>query len=157
VLIDLRPREIFLEPQGNLLKQVDINNNNADVKSMQTYLSDFHGQTVTKQFNAVGSPKGGATFRIWSNKSEEKKRAKEAKLANDDVVNKEIDKAFNEANLANYLPLKPAELSGFRVLYTPSVMVYTSKNFNLLHYIDSCNKEFAKLPPEKRLAPKLKP
>jgi len=160
VLIDLKPREIFLEPQGNLLKSVDvkgaeINPTLKDIGKGGT--PDFHNQTMVYQRDDKGFYKGGVAFRVWSNNSEEKKRAKEAKLATDDVVQQDIDKVFDETNLGKYLPLKPAELTGFRVMYRPSVKTYISPNFNLLYYIDSCYKEFAKLPPEKRVAPKLKP
>jgi hypothetical protein len=155
LVTSFKPIEIFLEPQGNLLKQVNIYNPNVDVAGLAGATKDFHNQSVVYQRNGDGSYKGGVALRVWSNNSGERERRKESEYQFEQETRLEIDKVFTEANLAKYLPLKPEELAAFRILYIPSVKVYTDKAFNLTAYINNCYKEFVKLPPEKRVAAKL--
>jgi len=152
-LTDLKPREIFLEPGKNMLKQVDIAGAEVHTGSMTD--PEFHGQSAVYSRNADGSYKGGVTFRIWSNHSAERKLEKRAKQQHDEEVRLQMDQLFNQKNLLKYLPIKPEEVSSFRSHYMPDVKTFTSNNFNLLAYLDSCYKQFMKLPEERRREDKL--
>jgi hypothetical protein len=44
-------------------------------------------------------------------------------------------------------------MANFITLYTPDIATYTAEGFNLTLYIDSCYKEFVKIPPERRQDP----
>lgn len=153
LLTDTKPREVFMEPVKNMLKQVDV----GGVELNTGTLTDpqFHGQSAVYTRNSDGSYKGGVTFRVWSNHSAEHKREKEAQQQHDEAIRLEIDKAFNAKNLTKYLPLKPQEVDGFRSRYIPTVKTYTANNFSLMVYLGNCYKEFMKLPPEKRVAEQL--
>lgn len=153
LLIDLKAREVFLEPAKNMLKQVDIYNQEVHVGTMMD--PEFHGQSAIYQRNADGSYKGGVAFRVWSNHSAERKLKKLQKAQHDEEIRLQIDKVFSAPNLLKYLPLKPEELSSFKSRYIPTVKTYTANDFNLLAYLNTCYKQFIKLSPEKRLADKL--
>jgi hypothetical protein len=152
-LTDIKPREIFLEPAKNMLKQVDVAG--AEVHTGTLTDPEFHGQSAVYSRNGDGSYKGGVTFRVWSNHSAERKREKQARQQQDENMRLEIDRVFSAKNLAKYLPLKPEEVDGFRSRYMPTVKTYTANEFNLLLYLGNCYKEFMKLPVEKRVADKL--
>ena len=153
VVTNLKEREIFMEPKGTLLKEVKVLTPQTQLGTLT--VPELHNQTVTYQKDAAGNYKGGIAFNIFSNNSEENKRKKLEQIAHDDQVQKDIDNAFSTQTLSKYLPLKPSEIEGFKIMYRPSVKTFTSKQFNLLYYIDSCYKEYQKLPPEKRVVQKL--
>jgi hypothetical protein len=153
LITDLKPKEIFLEPQTNLLQQVDIFTPEVHMGSIAD--PEFHNQTMVYQRDADGHIKGGVAFRIWSNKSGEKKRAKMAKMQQNEETKLEIARVFTSNTIKQYLPLKPDEMDGFITRYIPSVKVYRANNFNLLFYLNNCYKEFVKLPPQQRVMQKL--
>lgn len=157
LVINLKVKEILMEPKGELLKQVNVTGNNApvDIGIPKGGTPEYHNQTVVYQRDANGNYKGGVAFRIFSSKGGERKRQADAQKEYTEAVRLDIDKTFSPQNLANYLPLKPEELDGFKMNYIPSVKVYTAASFNLMVYIDSCYKEYKKLPPEKRVFKRL--
>ena len=153
VVTNLKEREIFMEPKGTMLQEVKVLTPQTQLGTLN--VPELHNQAVTYQKDAAGNYKGGISVNIFSNKSEENKRKKLVQIEHDDQLHQEIEKTFSTQILAKYLPLKADELAGFKTLYIPSIKTYTSKQFNLLYYVDSCYKEYQKLPPEKRVVQKL--
>lgn len=153
VVTDFKPKEVYMDPQVNMLKDVKVQGVETHTGNMMA--PEFHGQTMVYQRNPDGSLKGGVAFRIHGSNKDEHKRERDAQLAYEDSVKPEVDKVFSKDNLLKYLPIKPEEVASFQSLYTPSVKVYKSKDFNLLAYLNKCYKEFITLPPEKRLSDKL--
>ncbi|PTQ98008.1 hypothetical protein C8P68_103167 [Mucilaginibacter yixingensis] len=154
VLINFKPKEVFLEPKKHMLNEVNVNVQ--QVQSFKTYDRDFHNQTMIYQRDNNGNLKGGISLRIWSNKKEERQQAKGAQWVYTERYRLIIDTVFALRNLSKYLPLNGDELMAFRVRYMPTVPQYTSSDFNLLRYIDSCYKNFETLPADKRKLAKLK-
>ena len=150
----LKTTEVFLAPQKNILKQVNVSTQ--EIKgSFRSYDPDFHGQTITKQLDANGNYKGGIVIRIWSNKKEEHKQAKLQQLELTDRVERIIDTVFSVENLARFLPLKGDDLVSFRIRYMPAVKQYLNNDFNLITYLNACYKKFIALPPAERKIPPL--
>ena len=147
---DLKQLEVFLDPSKNMLKQVDVKG--VEINTSGWTDPAFHNQTVVYSRNGDGSYKGGVTFRVWSNHSAERKREKQEKQQRTEQMRLQIDGFFSQQNLLRYLPIKPEEVGSFRSRYIPTLAEYTSNDFNLLMYLDSCYKQFMKLPAEKRLA-----
>lgn len=158
MLTGLKEMEIFLEPQKNMLNEVKVTTSEATVTpnqpaSFSFYNPDFHGQTIAKLTDDKGNYKGGIAIRLWWWKKDGRRQKKLEQQAIDDNVQLEISKAFASANLAKYLPLKNAELTGFSARYMPTAAAVRADSFNLLLYLNACYKEFIKLPPEQRTAP----
>jgi hypothetical protein len=153
LITDLKEKEIFLEPKGNMLKEVKVKASEVNTGSMMD--PEFHGQTVVYSRNADGSYKGGVTFRIPYSKNNESKHEKDQQVQHDEAVKQEIAKVFSSQTISKYINLKPEEMNGFIIRYIPTAKVYQSSGFNLLNYINTCYKQYIKLPPEKRIADKL--
>lgn len=154
VLINLKPKEIFLEPKKHMLDEVNVTSQ--QVQSFKSYDPDFHNQSVVYQRDNNGNLKGGIALRIWSNKKEERQQVKVAQWEYTERNRLIIDTVFALRNLSKYIPLKGDELMAFRIRYIPTVPQYTSAGFNLLQYIDSCYKNFEALPVQKRKPANLK-
>ncbi|GAB3930476.1 hypothetical protein [Mucilaginibacter myungsuensis] len=152
LLVDLTSREFFLQPRGEMLKQVNVTQKEIKIPGGLGLggTPEFHNQPVVYKRDAAGNYKGGIALRLFNN-SGEKKRQADAEKERIEEKRSEIDKIFTPKNLAQYLPLKDAELEAFKVLYVPSVATYTAAGFNLVSYLNTCYKEFMKLPPEKRV------
>jgi hypothetical protein len=140
--------EVFMLPQGHMLKDVKVNS--MDGPSMAIYDPNFHGQTVAYQTDKNGNFIGGVNFRFWYWKKDEHKRDKLKKVLQNEQIYEEIAKAFSAKNVAGYVPLKGAELNSFIRMYTPTIKVYTASNFNMADYLNTSYKKFMQLPVEKR-------
>jgi len=149
---DLGVKEILMEPKSEMLKEVKVNTiTGVNVGLVKGGTPEFHNQTVVYQRDERGFYKGGVAFRVFSSKGGERKRQADAQKEYTEAVRQDIDKVFSPKNLANYLPLKPDELEGFKMNYVPSVATYISPRFNLMAYIDSCYGVFKTLPAEQRV------
>ena len=148
LVTDVNSKEVFMEPKKNDLAQVNITS--TEIKKLNTYDPQLHGQTMIYQRNKDGSLKGGIILRMWYWKKDERKKAKlEKKLKEFETADK-IAAIFTPGNLAKYMPLTGEDMDNFIALYTPNVKTYTSNNFNLLKYLNDRYKNYQSLPPEKR-------
>jgi hypothetical protein len=89
-------------------------------------------------------------MKIFDSHSNANKRRKAVQLGKDEELKQQIAKDFSPENLKNYVPLKDQEMTNFIIMYTPTIATYTSPDFNLTVYIDSCYTEFLKIPPDRR-------
>lgn len=158
VVIDLRAREIFMDPIQHMLNEVKINGGAvANPSIMQKPKDpDYHNQTMNYQRDldrpgASGAIKGGVNLRIWSNKKTENDAKKKEQQDKNDKITAEIQQAFSKESIEKYVPLKDQELHSFVMRYSPDIPTFTSEEFNLAAYISKCYKEFIKLSPEERL------
>jgi hypothetical protein len=154
LVIDLKAKEIFMEPKGNMLKEVKVSQSEINTGGSMVD-PEFHGQSAVYSRNGDGSYKGGVTFRMWYWKKDEHKRKKLEQKLYEENVKLEIARVFSAQTLSKYISLTHNEMDGFITRYIPTVKVYTANNFNLLDYINTCYKQYIKLPPEKRVADKL--
>jgi hypothetical protein len=146
-LADLHEREVFLEPEGNMLKEVTVTNQEINTKGWVD--PTLTGKPVAYLRDEKGNFKGGIALRFGYGKG---KQDKETELLQKEAAKDEVTGVFNAENIGKYVPLKGQELDNFIVMYTPPVKVFKSKSFNLLIYINNSYKEFMKLPAEKRQA-----
>lgn len=150
LVTNLKYKEIFLEFNQTLLKEVKIINKETNLGTLATPVATpFGGNTVRYQTDANGNNKGGLKIMIPGSDKEQQKKIKEAKREADDETASQIAKIFSPQNLQNYVPIKDQELENFSLLYTPPLKTYHAK-FNIALYVDSCYKEFVKIPVEKR-------
>jgi hypothetical protein len=149
---DLNSIEILLDLKQNMLKGVQVvtpETNTGNLTAPPT-LAPFGGHTLVYQTDESGNYVGGVTLRLFDSHKGAKKKKSDAQKAKDEEANQQIDKAFSIQNLQNYLPLKGQELENFIILYRPDIDIFTSKDFNLTVYIDTCYRAFLQIPPEKR-------
>jgi len=147
-LANLRFKEFYLTPrESKLLKEVTIVNKevNFGALAMPTTTGPLGSKTVRYQTDANGNASGGVKFGLPDFSGMQKKREKEARMAAEEETAQRIDRIFSVESLQRYIPLKGQEMSNFRVLYRPSPGMYSSK-FNLPIYVDSCYREFVKMP-----------
>jgi hypothetical protein len=150
LVANLKHKEIYLDFDQTLLKEVKIMNKETNLGTLATPVATpFGGNTVRYQTDANGNNKGGLKIMIPGSDQEQQKKIKEAKREADGETASQIAKIFSPQNLQNYVPLKGQELENFTLLYTPPLKIYRAK-FNLPLYVDSCYKEFVKIPAEKR-------
>ena len=136
--------EVFLTLQSHTLKSVNVTTAQGP-STLKVYDPNFHGQTLAYQTDANGRPVGGVILRMWYWKKDEHRKKRLADQEKEEQIEKQIDEAFTPANLANYIPLKNAEMNRFIVLYRPSTTQWLSKDFNMLSYLDSCYKKYSQL------------
>lgn len=154
---NLNYKEIFLESTSKQLQDVNINSNNVAVNKGASLIppyippSPLGGQTLLYQTNSAGDAVGGIKVMIPGSKDKASEARKEqAKLEANDQTEQEIKRQFSPGNLKNYVPLTGQEMDNFIVLYTPSVSVYRSREFNFTLYVNKSFEEFKKLPEDKR-------
>jgi hypothetical protein len=149
---DLGSTEILMDIKGTNLKGVTIRDQQTRLGTLTAppALSPFGGQTVVYSRDADGNYKGGLTMNLFDSHSNAKKRAKAIQLGKDEDIKQKITSEFSADNLKDYLPLKGQEMTNFIIMYTPTIEAYTDPAFNLVVYIDSCYKEFLKIPKEQR-------
>jgi len=150
LVANLKYKEVFLELSQNLLKEVKIINKETNMGIVATPVATpFGGNTVHYQTDASGNNRGGLQLSLTGSNKAQQNRAKEAKLEANDKISTQIAQVFSPENLQNFIPIKGQELENFIILYRPSSTVYRGK-FNLTLYVDSCYKEFVKIPADKR-------
>jgi len=157
LLTDMHDREIFLEPKRTQLKQVTVTDSSAQAATAEKnmilpYDPQFHGQTVVYHRDKYGDFDGGVIFRLHYFTGDEHKKKIAQRKEEERILNNEIGTIFTPDNVSHYLPLRGADLNNFLLLYTPTVRVYNSKDFNLLTYLNTCYKEWQGLTPEQRKA-----
>ncbi|MEO8886113.1 MAG: hypothetical protein ABI367_08630 [Mucilaginibacter sp.] len=149
-LVNLNTVKVYLQPNQTQLNEVK-------VQSARTHLGQlvfpsapgpFGGQTVKYTTDDHGNQIGGLTLKLFTPAKTKQKAASARKIEREETQNA-IAKIFSAQNLKNYIDLDGQELQNFSILYMPPVEVY-QHNFNLALYIDSCRKEFMKIPIEKR-------
>jgi hypothetical protein len=145
LVIDLKAKEVFMEPKSSMLKEVKVGASEVHTGAMMD--PEFHGQSAIYQRNGDGSYKGGVTFRIWYWKKDEHKRKKLEQKQYEESVKLEIARIFSPGTLSRYINLKPEEMDDFIIRYMPTVKVYLANSFNLLDYINTCYTQYKKLPP----------
>jgi len=153
LLTSLKYKEIFLELKAdNFLKEVKIINKENNLGTLAVPIATpFGGNAVRYQTDANGNNTGGLKLSLPGFNGDAKKKERDAQRERDGETELQIDKIFSPENLQNYLPIKGQEMNNFILLYRPSIKVYRDK-FNLTLYIDSCYKEFVKIPIDKRQA-----
>jgi hypothetical protein len=150
VVVNARYIEVYLVPQNNTLKEVNIKNTSTKLGNLKE--TSFHNQAVVYQTDANGVPKGGIAIRFGYGKSKKEKR--DEQFAYNNTATKEIDQNFSADNVSKYIPLRAEELKQFVGLYRPTIRQYKAPNFNLTLYLNDCYKKFKALPADQRkLAP----
>ncbi|MFA6085337.1 hypothetical protein [Mucilaginibacter sp.] len=149
VIINMREKEVFMEPKKNQLSQVNIKT--TETSNFNTYYDPlYHGQTAVYHRDKRGYYDGGIILRFWYWKKDEHKKAKlNQKLKDFDTMDK-IALIFTPKNLSKYIPLTGADMDNFIGLYTPGVKEYTRNNFELAAYLNDCYKKYQALPLDKR-------
>lgn len=150
-LINLNAAKIYLELNQTLLKEVKIQSARTNLGDMAIKAppGPFGGHTLVYTTDRAGNPIGGLTLKLFDGGTSKKKRSNE-KIQKEELQ-QTISKLFSAQNLKNYLHIEGQEMQNFVILYMPSVSTYLN-NFNLALYVDSCYKEFLKIPAEKRQA-----
>ena len=149
---DLISVEIILDLKGTYLQVVTIHYQQTRLCNLTAppTLSPFGGQTLVYQTDKDGNTIGGLKMNIFDSHANAKKKRKEIELGQNEDTNREIAKIFSPEGLKDYIPLKDQELTNFIILYKPGIETYTDPAFNLTVYIDSCYKEFLKIPADRR-------
>ena len=156
LLTNLLGREVFLTPKQTSLGEVKVTGVEIKAPASGYKDPDFHGQTMVYQRDVkTGAYKGGVAFRLHYWTKDDKKRKKEGEFIQNQKVQDEITDVFSPDNLTKYIPLTGDDMNDFILLFIPSVKTYTSTDFNLTTYLDTCYKEFMKLTPEERKAGQL--
>jgi carboxypeptidase-like protein len=149
---NLNYTDVKLTLKQNMLNGVKVTGQQTRLGNLkpEPTLSPFGGQTLVYQTDEKGNYTGGVSLNIFDSHAAAKKRQKEADLEKDDKTQAKIASVFNEQSLKNYIPLKGQEMQNFIILYTPDQDTYTSKDFNLTMYLNTCYQAFLKIPAEKR-------
>ncbi|WP_259071652.1 hypothetical protein HDF24_22665 [Mucilaginibacter sp. X4EP1] len=159
LLTDMHDREIFLQLQTTMLKDVTIRDSSGRTgiaeKNMTYYDPQYHGQLVVPHLDRNKMEDGGAVFRIHYFTKDDKDKKKAAEKEEVREVNEEIIKTFSADNIGKYVPLKGKDMDNFILLYIPDVKVYNSKDFNLLSYLNDCYQKWLKLSDDERKAGQL--
>ena len=157
LISDMYDKEIFLEPQKTLLNEVTITDTNGHTSNaaknmILPYDPEFHGQTMVYHRDSKKQYDGGIVLRMHYFKGDEHKKKAAQKKAEERQLSLEISTIFTTDNISHYIPLKEAELDNFILLYTPAIAIYNTKDFNLAMYLNTCYKEWLKLPDSQRHA-----
>jgi hypothetical protein len=149
LITGLNDAEIFLATQNIELNQVTISTTEL-AKKFKDYDREFHGQPVVYHRDRKGNLDGGISIRLhyWK-KGERDKQKLEKKLRDFDTMD-QIHELFTPQTVGKYVPLTGDEMDNFIGLYTPSVKVFTSKDFNLVAYLSDSYKKYRALPEDQR-------
>lgn len=153
VLSSLEPLKIFLVPQSNFLKEVEVRHLKTEPSSWQS--PTFHGQSMVYQKDYDDPSAGGVVFRVWYWKKDEKRRKKTLRNEYLQKADLRLREIFSPGNMSLYIPLRDSDLENFLWHFTPSPETFTSKNFDLLLYINDSYKKFMQLPEADRKIPDL--
>ena len=160
LLTDMHDKEVFLQPQATMLNQVTITDSsgrssNAGKNAKLPYDPQFHGQTMVYHRDANGNYTGGIDLRLHYFTKDDHDKRKAAEKEKDREVQEQIISVFTEENISKYVPLKGEDLDNFILLYVPEVGIYSSKDFNLLTYLNTCYKTWLTLSDDERKAGQL--
>ncbi|MEO7211393.1 hypothetical protein [Mucilaginibacter sp.] len=149
LITSLNGIEVFLAPQNMELSQVNISSTEL-AKKFKDYDKEYHGQPVVYHRDRKGNLDGGINIRIHYWKKGEHDKQKLAKKLRDFDTMDQIHELFTPETIGKYVPLAGGEMDNFISLYTPSVKVFTSKDFNMVAYLSDSYKKYQALPEEKR-------
>lgn len=138
--------EIFLQPEGKVLNEVNVSSTNTKLGNLKD--PDLHNQTAVYQRDENGNYKGGIAIRFGYGK--DKKAIRSKQLTDEEMADEEIDRAFSQQNIAKLIPLKGLELKNFILMYRPAIKVFKEPGFRLTLYVNDCYKKYLSLPPDKR-------
>ena len=157
LITDLHDKEIFMEPQVNMLNQVTITDtnghiSNANKNSILPYDPQFHGQTAVYHRDKEENFDGGVNLRIHYFTKDDNDKKKTAAKMQDIKISEHISSVFTAENISQFVPLKGEDMTNFLLLYTPDVKTYTKDDFNFLSYLSTCYKAWQKLTPDEQKA-----
>ncbi|MFI5160425.1 MAG: hypothetical protein ACHQHN_04070 [Sphingobacteriales bacterium] len=149
--------DIVLTLNSKMLDEVKVTGQETKLGSLKgtPTLSPFKSDKVVYTRDNAGNYIGGLTMRLPDSHSAENKRKKEAQVQKDEGIKSKIADVFSAEGLKNYLDLKGQEMKNYIIMYTPDIPTYTSPSFNIVFYVDSCYKEFRKIPADKRASKEL--
>jgi hypothetical protein len=149
--------DIVLTLSAKMLGEVKVTGSETRLGNLKAppTLSPFGGDNLVYQSNAKGEYVGGVKLNVFDNNSAAKKRKKDVQVEKDERVKAKIADVFSAEGLKNYLDLKGQEMKNYITLYTPDIQTYTSPAFNMAFYVDSCYKEFQKIPADRRTSKEL--
>lgn len=145
-LADLKYLVVSLVLKQNQLKEVNVRNS-------ETHLGTLTAAPETGPLGSktvVYQPGGGLKVKLFDSHSDQKKREKLQKLEEEGEKYHQIQAAFNEETVKQYIPLTGEELKNFVAKYTPDSKTFFSDKFNMGAYINDSYKAFMKIPEDKR-------
>jgi hypothetical protein len=149
--------DIVLTLSSRMLDEVKVTGQETKLGNLKPAptLSPFGGDNLVYQSNAKGEYVGGVKLNVFDSNSALKKRQRDVQVQKDEGIKSKIANIFSAEGLKNYLDLKGQEMSNYIILYTPDIPTYTSPQFNITFYVDSCYKEFKKIPADRRASKEL--
>src|ERR1700754_4212426 len=116
LLINLKPKEVFLIPKQTMLNEVQVTNTELKTRKGEYTDPAFHGQTVVYHRDKNGNYDGGIIIRLhWWDKDDKKRKKHEEFIRNEEIQD-EIAEVFSADNIARYVPLKEPDLDNFILL-----------------------------------------
>lgn len=144
-LTRIKDTEVFL--LVNMLDDVNIKSTKMQLGylGLPPLLAPFGGETLVYTTDKNRNYVGGVTLKLWNKRPNEKSN----KQVEAFQLQEKIGQIFTPQNLKNYLPISGQEMTNFIILYTPDVKTYNQIT-NLFSYLNTCYKEFIKIPADKR-------
>jgi hypothetical protein len=144
--------KIYLNLKTKTLKEVQVTS--AELKTGSLKIAPtkgpFNSETVLYQTDAAGRPIGGIKIMVHDWNKDENRKIREQQFLLDEEKKEQISKVFSPENIQSYLPIKDQELKNFITLYIPDIKTYSSHEFNLTAYLNTCYQEFLKIPAGQR-------
>ena len=149
---DLNFIEILLDPKQTQLKGIEVVTSETKTGSLKAAptLAPFGGHTLVYQTDQSGNYVGGVTMRLFDSNGAAKKKRSDAQKEKNEGIKSKIAEVFSPEGLKDYVPIKGQELDNFIILYTPDIDLFTSPDFNLTVYLNTCYKSFLEIPAEQR-------
>lgn len=147
-IINKNHLEIYLVPEGKVLKEVNVTSATAETKLGNLKDPTLTGAPVVYQRDANGSYKGGVALRFGYGK--DKKAIHSKQVSDEEIADKQIDQAFNEKTVSQTIPLRGQELKNFILMYRPERGVFKARTFNMTVYLNDSYKKYMALSPDKR-------
>lgn len=144
-LTKIKDTEVFL--LVNMLDDVNIKSTkmNLGYLGLPPLLAPFGGETLVYTTDKNRNYIGGVTLKLWNKRPKEKSDNKVEEFQ----LQEKIGQIFSAQNLKGYLPISGQEMTNFIILYTPDIKTYKQIT-NLFLYLNTCYKEFIKIPIETR-------
>ncbi len=154
-LTSLDPISVYLTPQQNMLEEVKVQQIEfpPGAFAYKPLMGPMGSKTVRYQTDKQGNPIGGVKVSIsdlfGNDKAASERKIEQLKL------DAQISEVFNQAKLAQYLPISGQELTNFVILYKPSIETFYAANFKMTEYLNDCYRKFMQIPEEKRKSKEL--
>jgi len=154
---DLKYTEIQLVLKSNMLNEVKVTGQELKIGNLKPTpsLSPFGGQTLVYSTDSKGNPTGGLRMNVFDSHAAQKKRDHAIQTEKDEAMKQKIADIFSPRGLKDYVPFTDQEMRNFITMYTPSIDTFTAPDFNLTVYINTCYREFMKIPADERASPSL--